>query len=126
MKQRFLLFIALLCSAFTMSSCSDDDDEETDQYYIKYEACITANTADAKNIVGLTTPTGITYSTIIGSTDTWQATYGPVSKGFEASMTASNFENSSYHTFRISVSKNGSPFVVKYEGNYLYMKHVIE
>jgi len=125
MKRQLLFIIALLCTVFTMFSCSNDDDENTDAYYIKYEACVTANTDEAQNIVGLATPAGNAYSTIIGSTNSWQATYGPVSKGFEASMTASRFENSSYHTFRISVSKNNSPFVVKKEGNYITMKYVV-
>jgi len=115
--------IAILFVAVVFSSCSDDD--QADEYYIKYEASVAANTDEAQNIVGLATPAGNAYSTITGSTDLWQATYGPVSKGFEASMTASRFENSSYHTFRISVSKNNSPFVVKKEGNYITMKYVV-
>lgn len=115
-----MMFVVL-----TFSCCSDDDDQ-ADEYYIKYEASVTANSAESKNVIGVMTPKGRHYSTIIGSTNSWQAIYGPVSKGFEACMVSTNFENSSYHTFRISVSKNNSPFVVKAEGNYISMKYVID
>lgn len=122
--RKFIYVVVAILIAVNFSSCSDDD-EEVDEYYVRYEVGVAANSHDAINKVGMNTPTGSQYSMIIGSTNDWQATYGPVQKGFKATLAASDFRNSTSHTFRISVSKNGGPFVVKYEGvgNYDYITY---
>lgn len=93
----------------TLSSCKKDETETAtnDDYYVKY--AITGN------------GTYIYFSDFSISTDqgnksfsgyqyrSWNQTYGPVKKGFNASVSV----KSSLVTVEIYVSKNNSPFALK-------------
>lgn len=117
-----ILQIILITISF--SACSKDDTsnvpiDETkvnDNYYIKYEA-YNGNGLSANGNV--TTEKGI-----LSFEDSFSETFGPVSKGFRASISVScrhkgNGGNSTY-SIRIYVSKNNEPFVLKAskEGKY--------
>ena len=115
MKKILLLFSFLLILVVTSCSSGDEPDGKKD-YYVKYEL-----SASYPGRVGV--PTNIVINTDTGKKEltvgyTWEATYGPVSKGFEALLEVPKQDYTQYRsncTIRISVSKNTEPFSVKAE-----------
>lgn len=113
------ILIALTTLTATCLSCSDDNDEDT--YYVKYEVDVVAASPTATNIVAVTNDQNASsYVSLYGATRR-KIVYGPVQEGFVANITATDLTEAEKHSFRISVSKNGSPFALKAEGDTRYM-----
>lgn len=109
--RKYLLYLLTISLSFLFCGCKDDEDNPDNQYYVKYEA-------DVKSVyIGNT----ITYTVNTDKgTQTYQSgksfseTYGPVKKGFKASVTA---DATNWHAAdceaRIYVSRGSEPFVLK-------------
>ena len=117
-----MLMVALMPM---MTSCGDDDTNETkkefDRYYVRYEAVSKANRLSTSTCkVNYMTENGIqtvTHShdySQYGSTWNWEGQYGPFEKGDLAKLiiTCSGASNEG----RLYVSRNNEAFVVKAEG----------
>ena len=138
--KRILCLLMLISTACLFNSCSKDDDKdvvevikyvEKDQqtnnqvedtrYYVKYE--VTYKTRWLNDIVNVTiaTESGEKKHQIDNgsSTGSWEATYGPLKKGFTTYL---KFLNQSTYNLnqchaRIYVSREKEPFVIKAEGS---------
>jgi len=107
MKQT-LKIITLFFIFLTLFSCEKDDTENTlsDSYYVKY--VIRGNgTYNYFNIFSIKTAQG-NQSFSGYQYHSWNQTYGPVEKGFTASVSAQGNV-----TTEIYVSKNSEPFSLK-------------
>ena len=112
MKRFLSLLLAFLCT-LVFSSCEKPNNEgpiETPEdnsfYYVKYETVSYSGT----NSITVNTDTGKkSYS--LGPHKAYSETFGPVSKGFEASI-----KSQASITTRICISKNNGPFALKAEG----------
>ena len=100
------VFLAIF---FTLSSCEKDETETTtnDDYFIKYVikgngTYIYFSDFSVNTDHGNASFSGYQYHS-------WNQTYGPVKKGFRASVSV----QSSYVTTEIYVSKNNGPFALK-------------
>ena len=100
------VFLAIF---FTLSSCEKDETETTtnDDYFIKYVikgngTYIYFSDFSVNTDHGNASFSGYQYHS-------WNQTYGPVKKGFRASVSV----QSSYVTAEIYVSKNNGPFALK-------------
>jgi len=100
------VFLAIF---FTLSSCEKDEPETTtnDDYFIKYVikgngTYIYFSNFSVNTDHGNASFSGYQYHS-------WNQTYGPVKKGFRASVSI----QSSYVTTEIYVSKNNGPFALK-------------
>lgn len=106
-------FILILVLFF---SCNRDE-ESNSEYYVKYEVnSSTIYSAGTLNVIVNDVNNQNTNFTIKTKTP-WEITVGPVKKGFEAGIIVSeNTNNSGRLTLqtKISVSKNNSPFVIRY------------
>ena len=110
MKTYSLLGILLyFFCAVSFISCDKDDSERSEDstvYYVKYEA----KGAMKYNIESVTVSTDKGSETITTSKQrSWTQTYGPVSKGFRASITAKG----GWATVNIYVCKGDEPFELK-------------
>lgn len=115
-----LLSISLILLSF--SACTSDEpyvpdchtEEETitepeANYYIKYLAQGNRNAGWIKSIT-VNTESG--EKTITKQMSSWNETYGPVPKGFQASIKVSGYCEKTY----IYVCRGEEPFVIKVEG----------
>ena len=115
-----LLSISLILLSF--SACTSDEpyvpdchtEEETIKepeanYYIKYLAQGNRNAGWIKSIT-VNTESG--EKTITKQMSSWNETYGPVPKGFQASIKVSGYCEKTY----IYVCRGEEPFVIKAEG----------
>ncbi len=103
------LFFSILIS---LSSCKKDETQNhqniaNDDYYVRYEikgngTYIYFSDFSIKTDKGDVSFSGYQYHT-------WNQTYGPVNKGFSASVSV----KSSFVTVEIYVSKNNGPFALK-------------
>ena len=102
------IFLCFFC-AVSFISCEKDDSERNENstvYYVKYEA----KGAMKYNIESVTVSTGKGSETIATSKQrSWSQTYGPVSKGFRANITA----RGGWPTVYIYVCKGDEPFALK-------------
>ncbi|MGR5578019.1 hypothetical protein [Bacteroides thetaiotaomicron] len=110
MRIGFLLETLLLSFCIiSFASCDKDDSERSEDstvYYVKYEA----KGAMKYNLESVTVSTGKGSETIATSKQrSWSQTYGPVSKGFRANITA----RGGWPTVYIYVCKGDEPFALK-------------
>lgn len=106
-----VMFGIVLC----VFACSDEDmaentdtEETTDRYYVKY--CCSGGSVQE---IRVATPEGeVTYSNN-GYHITLNQTFGPVSKGFKCSITASPYPVN----VEIYVCRGEEPFVIKATGS---------
>ena len=112
-----------------LCGCSDDDDEckipqekpqvEEVRYYVKYELAVKADAKNKYTTFNFATDKGIQKKYLEGS-KTWEATYGPVNKGFQTSFDCTMNNGDARWTNvhgRIYVSRGKEPFVLKAEGD---------
>lgn len=78
---------ALLIVLFLFVSCSDEPETETADYYVRYEANVNSKTSKVEYTVN--TDTG--SKTFVGGKN-FSQTFGPVKKGFRASIDAYSAE----------------------------------
>ena len=106
MKRRLFIIICTTIILFGFTGCFT----ETANYYVKYEAQISSvhYGADAKYVVS--TESGST--TITTRSKTWTETFGPVKKGFTASISG-EAEYDGTMTLNIYVCRGEEPFVLK-------------
>jgi len=126
-KWNFYNFLFLLAICF--SACTKDDGNENtrpsviDEYYVKYEYKIhsSPNYTNGINVIfSNENGTDITTNYKIG-VDSYTV-IGPVKIGFKAKLKLQATYTPNPHAFsplygQISVSKNGSPFILKSNGN---------
>lgn len=107
----FFITIILLCF-----SCSKKIDTNNDQYYVKYQVNSTTIYYGGTLNVLLKSEDNQTKNFTINTRTPWEATIGPVNKGFSANLNVREIETN-YDQLKIqvkiSVNKNGSPFVLK-------------
>lgn len=104
MKRIFYLFVALVAGSL-ITSCLKHD--TGDRYYVRYEASYPVSKTVTLRVA---TPKGIeTLRTTIG---TYSDEFGPVHKGFSASISSSESG-----TLTISVRKNDGTYIKKVEGD---------
>lgn len=104
--KRYLFTIITLLFVLCLSSCS----KESAIYYVKYEVQISSVYAAADCAYTVTTENGT--QTINTRAKSWSETFGPVKKGFEASINArTDFKG--YITINIYVCRGEEPFTIK-------------
>ena len=113
---------------FLLCGCSDDDDEckipqekpqvEEARYYVKYELSAKAKWINQYTQFTVATDTGMKNYKLVGS-DKWEATYGPVKKGFKTTLSSymddGSYQYSTNISARISVCRGKEPFTLKAE-----------
>ena len=115
--------ILLLGFLLAFISCSKDStpDEESARYYVKYEVTFITQHLTAIRYITFTNEEGFQTIEIKDNekTITWDQTYGPVDKNFVPSLKCDVVGPyaSSIINAKISLSRNGEPFVVKAEGS---------
>lgn len=132
MNKNLLLFFVTFMFSFAFVSCSKDNDnekkepiateepvaiEEPARYYVKYEVSFTSHDRYPTGVVKITTEKGTQKINLEQETKTvtWEGTYGPVDKGFKASLECSTLYSNSIHG-RIYACREKEPFVIKAEG----------
>ena len=110
--KRFLLSLSFCLCAFILISCEKPNNEEpiappedNASYYVKYEASSTV----IMQSITVNTDTGKQTFTV--RKKTYSETFGPVSKGFDASVNCQAAANVS-----IYVCKDNGPFALKASG----------
>jgi len=116
--ERFWRFVFVSCLAIFGSACSKDDENTGNDvespasiYYVKYEA---SNPRYYLSSVCVTTEKGTQNFSVRNRS--WTQTFGPVSKGFRASISVGV---NMYTTLQIYVSKDNGPFVYKGSSSYV-------
>jgi len=92
------------------------DNDNSDEYYVKYEVNSSTIYVGVKLNVTITNENNSNLAIIINASTPWETIIGPVKKGFNARLNVS-CETETYNRLtlytQISVSKNGSPFALK-------------
>lgn len=102
-----IAFIGIL-----ISGCSKDED--TTEYYVKYEVNSSTIYYGGKLNVTVKTETNNNTTFTIDTRKQWETVVGPVRKGFNATLEVEGPGDSYLKLYtQISVSKNGDPFVLK-------------
>lgn len=94
---------------------NDNQKEEEARYYVKYEIEIKHDRKDDTMSIEFTTDKG--KEKVSGLAENWSGTYGPVKKGFKASLSCS-LKTIAYRKElhgRIYVCREKEPFVIKAE-----------
>ncbi|MBR6346975.1 MAG: hypothetical protein IKR69_06270 [Bacteroidales bacterium] len=110
------LIFALIAVAAVISSCNKKTENE-DEYYIRYEGSVSTLPIVERSYTVATEGGKQTFKTRENS---FTRTFGPVGKGFDASISISysddvvNLKTPSVH---IEVSKNNGPFALKASGS---------
>lgn len=116
----FTICVFIIALPFLLAGC-DNDDNDDNTYYVKYEINISTNRPDDANTVAITNEKGESvYSTYNGTVQK-EIVCGPVPKGFTAKLVGSNLSQSTSHSFSISVAKGKGPFVFKVGGDRSYV-----
>lgn len=97
-------------------SCDNDSDKQMIDYYVRYEYNLTFGPSYGSQYydktITVNTDSGIKEFTTINNS--FSETFGPVKKGFKASISVKSENGSSGTTnLRIYVSRGGEPFVLK-------------
>lgn len=121
--KKIFLFLTIV---FGLLSCSKDDDVDNTEYYARYEVYSHNGFRHASN-VSIGCKGGGENSNGKVTSFRWLATKGPFKKGEVVFLSV----RASDHTIegRISVCKNGNPFVTVKSGtkkNELYLSYLIE
>jgi len=121
MKKRCFLFVFLFSALLLslMTACGNDDNdsveepkqEESANYYVKYQAHASSNFGIPNIRIDIVCTTGIPNNTFT-SNNGWEETFGPFKKGENVSLQVSS---SSEVIGRIYVSRNREPFALKVE-----------
>ena len=116
--ERFWRLVLISCLAIFGSACSKDDENTGSDverpaaiYYVKYAASHPFYYLES---VCVTTEKGPQNFTV--RNNSWTQTFGPVSKGFRASISVSG---RSGYTLQIYDSKDNGPFVYKGSSSYV-------
>lgn len=113
--RKIFFFTMIMLTACLSLSCSKSSDHETENasYYVKYESKNTTRYSGDVSQVTVNTDKG--SQTLICGRE-YSETFGPVKKGFAASITCDNkaYSNTSI-TVKIYVSKESGPFSLKAE-----------
>ena len=113
---RTLCIVAISLLPFILSSCSDDEVEKGDKYYVKYEITVGdwTGTMDRKNIWSIRCKTESENAsfTVEGQTS-WEASYGPFQKGDEVFLRVDCTMAKRKINPRIYVCKGGDAYVLK-------------
>ena len=121
--KKFFIYCTLIIG---LTSCSKDDDVDNTEYYAQYEVYSHNGFRHASN-VSIGCKGGGENSNGKVTSFRWSATKGPFKKGETVYLNV----RASDHTIegRISVCKNGNPFVTVKSGtkkNELYLSYLIE
>ena len=122
MKRSLFFYSFVILFGLMAVSCSTDDDENdsSPRYYVKYEVTFRSQHINANRIIKFATEDGIQTMSLNQQTsgDSWEGTYGPVSKNFTASIdcTTDDYQYRSNIHARIYVSRDKEPFVIKADG----------
>jgi len=118
MKKHLVLLLAL-AATLMMASCT----KEKANYYVKYEVKAYGTNHTGTMTLNVNTENGM--QRITSSSKVFSETFGPVSKGFNASINASvNYPT--YWSTNIYVSKGEEPFVLKASTSTSGAKYVID
>ncbi len=117
-KKAFMIIPSLLLISIIIG-CTRNE-ENNDEYYIKYEVNSATIYSNGKLKVGYLNENNQTISLEIPTKSKWEINVGPVKKGYKASMTVNelteNYNRLSLNA-QISSSKNNSPFAIKKQDN---------
>ena len=113
-KQGFIGVLVIFTLLLTFTACDNGNGKDNDTYYVKYETSMTSIYIIKKSYIKISTENGIKN---IETSPAFSETFGPVSKGFLASLetyldVSSSLVQTSV-TARIYISKNSEPFVLK-------------
>lgn len=108
----WLMWGILLITTLVGSGCNKEDN--SDEYYIKYEVSSTTIYYGGKLNVTITNETNSNSLLIIDTRTPWEAVIGPVKKGFNANLNVEGPGDSHLKLYtQISASKNNGPFALK-------------
>lgn len=114
--RKSLIFVLFCSLCFIFWSCGNDNEDEpnnntSNEYYVKYEASITSKYKGTINYT-VNTENG---KTKFSSGNSFSQTFGPVRKGFHASITsdASDLYSVSMNAVKIYVCRGSEPFSLK-------------
>lgn len=115
-----LLLLLSIATVMIMTGCSKDNDQDSPvngvRYYVKYEVFVSSSHY-GDLFVDVNTEKG-TQSFTIPRSSSFSETFGPVSKGFAASVTArTNFTVTGGIYSSIYVCRGEEPFVLKATGS---------
>lgn len=121
--KKIIALLSVLLTLLAVSSCTNDEPapsnaqpetetgtETSANYYVKY---IAQGNRNAGWIKSITVNAESGEKTITQQMSAWEGTYGPVSKGFSASIKVSGYCEKTY----IYVCRGEEPFVIKAEGS---------
>lgn len=107
-------FIVMI--GISIVGCKKENNNDTDEYYVKYEVNSSTIYYGGKLNVLISTETSNNMNIAINTRTSWETVIGPVQKGFNASLNVTKEGSPDSHlqlNAKISVSKNGSPFALK-------------
>lgn len=105
------IFLLLTATLLTAISCSSNDDEPSPSYYVRYTAF-----SDPGREVSLYYRNADNDFTVIRTASPdgrFEYAAGPVSSGFDASVTASYTDGGAVRFLSIEVARQSEPFVLK-------------
>lgn len=110
---RTWLFCGIL-AFLTLISPGCNKEEDSAEYYVKYEVSSSTIYYGGKLNVSITNEEGINTIIIVNTRTDWEVVIGPVKKGFIADLSVEG-PGDNYLTLyaQISASKNNGPFALK-------------
>ena len=101
---------------FGIINCGCNNEEVSDEYYVKYVLSSSTIYYGGKLNVTISTESSDNMALVVDQRTNWETIIGPVSKGFDAKLLAVAAGETHYKLklyAEIHVSKNDSPFTLK-------------
>lgn len=112
----WLAFVIIIAQSLFFTACDKNENDDEDTYYVKYEIDIVAP-QNAESNVTVATEEKVNQGFYFKGSKHKELICGPFKKGFVAGIVGSDLLETTYHSFKISISKNGGPFVQKAYGS---------
>ena len=113
---RLIVWGFIVTIGISLPGCNKENDDDTDEYYVKYEVDSSTIYSGGKLDVTLNSETNQAMTITIDQRTLWEVVIGPVRKGFNATMNVSaiyeTHDKLKLYT-NIYVSKNNGPFALK-------------
>lgn len=112
----FTVGVAIIGCENTTGNEKENKNENTDEYYVKYEVNSSTIYYGGKLDVTINTETNEATTITIDQRKLWETVIGPVPKGFQAALkvvATGETHDKLKLSAKINVSKNDSPFALK-------------
>lgn len=112
----WLVLVIVIAQSLLFTACDNNDNNDEDTYYVKYEIDIVAP-QNAESDVLVATEEKVDQGFYFKGSKHKELICGPFKKGFIARIVGSDLLSTTSHSFKISISKNGEAFVQKAYGS---------